>query len=198
MNITSIINELDSHLKINIQEEYDNSGRQIVFHDNEVASILLSLDIDSSVVDEALDRKCNLIISHHPIIFRPLRHINTNDAKSTLIVKLIDNRINVYSAHTNLDKLLYDKLARTIGYTDIEVMYPEPGMEGGITAGLGALVSLEKPMRLNDILAQVKKTLNLDFILYAGDIGKKITRVALMNGAGGGSIERIIRQFEPD
>ncbi|MBP7736008.1 MAG: Nif3-like dinuclear metal center hexameric protein [Spirochaetes bacterium] len=194
MNITTIINNLDRYLKVNIQEEYDNSGRQIIFHDKEVTSILLSLDIDSSVVDEALDRNCDLIITHHPLFFKPLRHIGTYDAKSSLVVKLIDKRINVYSAHTNLDKLLYDKLARTIGFTDIEIMYPEPGMD----AGMGALASLEKPVGLNEMLARVKKALDLDYIHYSGDAGKKIKRVALMNGAGGGSIEKIISQFDPD
>ncbi len=198
MNITAIIHKLDRYLRTDIQEEYDNSGRQIIFHDTDVAGILLSLDIDPTVVDEAIDRNCNMIIAHHPLFFRPLHHVDTGDAKSTLVVKLIDNRINVYAAHTNLDKLLYDRLAHTIGFNDIEIMYPETGMESGITAGLGALVSLEKPRELNEILAQVKKALNLDFVIYTGDTVKMIKRVALMNGAGGGSIEKIIRHKAPD
>jgi len=198
MNITTIINRLDCFLKTDIQEDYDNSGRQILFNDAEVSGILLSLDIDDTVVDEALERDCNMIIAHHPIFFKALRHIDTRDARSSLLVKLIDGRINVYTAHTNLDKLLYHTLARTIGFNDIEILYPETAVERGLTAGLGALVYLEKPMKLNDIIAQVKKSLKLDFVLYTGYAGKMVQRVALMNGAGGGAIEKIIRHSAPD
>lgn len=198
MNITTIINRLDIFLKADIQEDYDNSGLQIVFNDTEVTGILLSLDIDWAVVDEALERNCNMIIAHHPVFFRAFRNIDTRDARSSLVVKLIDSRINVYAAHTNLDKLLYHTLARTIGFNDIEILYPETGMESGLNAGLGALVCLEKPKNLYEIIAQVKKALKLDFVLYTGYAGKMVQRVALMNGAGGGSIEKIIRHSAPD
>lgn len=84
--------------------EKDNVGLQIGSLRREVKNIFLCLDVDEKVVDEANRRKCNLIISHHPLIFRPLKKLDTGrDKKSRIIEKLIKKDITLYSAHTNLD-----------------------------------------------------------------------------------------------
>ncbi len=198
MKIDTIVKVLDSNLQPVLQEEYDNSGPQIIFRGMEVASILISLDMDSAVLDEAIVKKCGLIITHHPMFFNALNRIDTKNPESSLIVKIVENKVNVYSAHTNLDKLFFDKLAKSIGFTGMEPLFPHNPLPDGAEAGFGALVNLEKPAELREILSRVKTALNLEFIVYTGDVGKKVKRIALMNGAGGRSIEKIIRETAAD
>jgi len=82
----------------------DNVGLQVGSAEREVKNILLSLDLNMRVVDEAVKKNCNLIITHHPLLFNPLKKIDTaHDIKSQLIEKLLKNDITLYSAHTNLD-----------------------------------------------------------------------------------------------
>ncbi len=198
MKIETITDALDSCLYTAMQEEYDNSGTQIIFRGTDITSILVSLDIDSAVLDEAVKRKCELIITHHPLFFNALRKIDTASSQSSLIVKMTDYRMNLYSAHTNLDKLFYDKLAESIGFHDSVPLYPYPASPEGIPAGFGALVKLDRAAGLGEILAKVKNSLSLDFIAFTGETDKKITRIALLNGAGGRSVEKIVRERTVD
>ncbi|HNW28494.1 MAG TPA: Nif3-like dinuclear metal center hexameric protein [Spirochaetota bacterium] len=198
MKIDTIITALDGCLYPSIQEAYDNSGAQIIFRGTDVTSILVSLDLDSAVLEEALKKKCSLLITHHPLFFNKISNIDTFETGSSLLVKLIDNRINVYSAHTNLDKLFYDKLAKVMGFGPVSLIYPHEHPFKGIIAGLGALATLEKDIELREILGIVKKSLGLEFVMYSGDPGKIISRIAMVNGAGGRSIEKIIRDTGAD
>jgi dinuclear metal center YbgI/SA1388 family protein len=198
MKIDTIIDVLDTCLHPSLQEDYDNSGSQIVFRGSDVSSIMISLDIDFAVLDEAVAKKCGLIVTHHPLFFNALKKLDTVFFQSSLIVRLIDNRVNLYSAHTNLDKIFYDKLAKAIGFNVIKPLYPNPPSLEGIPAGFGALVELDTAAELEEILAKVKKSLNLDFVVFTGDTAKKVSRIALMNGAGGRSIEKIVRDGAAD
>lgn len=83
--------------------EFDNIGLQIGDENAEIKSVLVALDIDCSVIDEAVDSKCELIISHHPVIFSPLKSIKMSDFKGKIIHSIITKQINVFTAHTNLD-----------------------------------------------------------------------------------------------
>lgn len=198
MEIDDIISCFDSHLYPALQENYDNSGPQIVFRGSLVNSILISLDIDKKVLDEALRKNCGLIVSHHPLLFRPVRTIDTRDNISSLIIDSISHRINIYAAHTNLDKLFYDRLARSCGFDDAELLYNEHDLPDGRHAGLGARVLLKKPVNLESLLQKVRDRLTLDYIVFTGDLATMIGSVAFLNGAGGRAIERIIDDFKPD
>jgi dinuclear metal center YbgI/SA1388 family protein len=101
----------------------DNVGLQIGSAEREIKNILLSLDLNMKVVDEAIRKNCNLIINHHPLLFNPLRKINTdNDLTSRLIEKLIKHDITLFAAHTNLDFTkdgVSFQLAGAIGLKDV-------------------------------------------------------------------------------
>jgi dinuclear metal center YbgI/SA1388 family protein len=198
MKIETIITALDECLHPALQEGYDNSGAQIILRGTDITSILLALDIDALVLEEAIKKNCGLIITHHPLFFNELKKIDTKNPESALIVKIIESRINVYSAHTNLDKLFFDKMAKTIGFNTIDPLFPHQPVPDGILTGFGALVNLEKPTVLKQILADVKKALKLEFIVYTGDMDQKVKKIALLNGAGGRSIEKIIQDTAAD
>lgn len=194
-NITEI---MDSLFPLHLQEEYDNAGMQVLFPDNDILSILIALDIDSSIIDEAAEKQCGMIITHHPFFFRALRQISSADPKSAMLISLIDKRISLYAAHTNLDKIFYNKLGESLGMPQGAVLFSTDSGGDTVPAGLGMVSDLPQPAALSTLLHGVKKALGIDFLVYSGDPERQVTRVALMNGAGGGSIEKIIRAASPD
>jgi dinuclear metal center YbgI/SA1388 family protein len=104
MKCIEIIKNIEQWAPKEIAWERDNVGLQVGSVEKEIENVFLCLDVTSGVVDEAVKKSCNIIISHHPLLFNPLRKISTdNDARSQIIEKLIKNNITLYSAHTNLD-----------------------------------------------------------------------------------------------
>ncbi len=104
MKLIEIIKNIESWAPKEIAWQKDNVGLQIGDPDKRAKNILLCLEVDDNVIDEALKKKCNLIISHHPLLFSPIKKITpAHDFTSRIIQKLIKNDITLYSAHTNLD-----------------------------------------------------------------------------------------------
>lgn len=99
-DITSFIEAI---APVHLAEEWDNVGLMLGSYNKEVKKVLVCLDVTSGVVEEAVNLQADLIISHHPLIFKPIKRLNEEDFKGRLIYRLIKNDISVYSAHTNLD-----------------------------------------------------------------------------------------------
>lgn len=103
MTIENITKYIESWAPKGIAWERDNVGLQIGTSQQELKNILLCLDVNNNVVEDAIKKKCNLIISHHPLLFNPIKKITSGDKTSDIITSLIKNEISLYSAHTNLD-----------------------------------------------------------------------------------------------
>lgn len=103
MHISEIIKQIESIAPVAYQESYDNSGLLIGDSATEATGALFTLDVTESVVDEAIAAGYNLIISHHPLIFKPLKRLNSRSDQDRCIIKAIKNDIAIYAAHTNLD-----------------------------------------------------------------------------------------------
>ena len=97
MKVKDVTNYLESIAPLQLQESYDNSGWQIGNGDIKVKGVLVTLDVTLEVVQEAIDQKCNLIIAHHPVIFRELKNITSNKFTGKIIQKAIKNNINIYA-----------------------------------------------------------------------------------------------------
>ncbi len=106
MKVKDFTNYLEQLAPLSLQEDYDNSGLIIGDFNMEVSAVLITLDCNDSVLDEAINNKCNLIITHHPIIFKGLKTINNDSLTEKLVVKAIKNNIAIYSIHTNLDNII--------------------------------------------------------------------------------------------
>ncbi len=103
MIIKDFLSILEQKYPLAYQEPYDNSGSQILFIEKEIQGILLCLDITETVIDEAIKKNCNLIISHHPVFFKPINSIIAGNKKSNIIIKAIQHQISLYALHTNFD-----------------------------------------------------------------------------------------------
>lgn len=131
MKTREIIDYLNSRFIPVYQESYDNSGFLIGDLDRELSGILVTIDVTPQVVDEAIEKHCNLIVSHHPLIFGGLKRITSGNATGRMVMKLISEGLSVYSAHTNLDNLregVNGILAEKLGLTDCSILRPLEGV----------------------------------------------------------------------
>lgn len=127
MKLSDLCNYLDSEIPLSFQEGYDNSGLQVGNAGQEVTSALIALDVTEAVIDEAIHKGCNIIISHHPLIFNGIKKLSGSSSTNRILVKAIKNDIAVYSAHTNLDMIsngVSAKMAQKLGLQNIKVLRP--------------------------------------------------------------------------
>ena len=103
MKAREIFDRIEALADLSLQEDYDNSGLQVGFEDKEVNGVLLSLDITEAVIDEAYERGCDLLISHHPLIFKALRCVSDKTYQQRCVCAALQKGITLYCAHTNLD-----------------------------------------------------------------------------------------------
>jgi len=126
--ITKCIEEL---APLSFQESYDNSGLLLGSNDKNINSALITLDIIEKIIDEAIQKKCNLIISHHPLIFSGLKRLSGNTFVERILLKAIKNDIAIYSVHTNIDNVINGVnsiLAQKIGLKNLKILSPKSGL----------------------------------------------------------------------
>jgi dinuclear metal center YbgI/SA1388 family protein len=128
MNVKSICELIEEVAPLALQESYDNAGLLVGDSQMEITSVLLCIDITEEVVEEAIQKKCNLIISHHPLIFTGLKHLTGQNLVQRCVAKAIKNDIAIYAAHTNLDNVLQGvsgKMAEKIGLKNLRILQPK-------------------------------------------------------------------------
>ena len=183
--VKDIFNHLNNLADVKLAEKWDNVGLMLGSNNNEVSRVLVCLDVTTSVVEEAIANNVNLIVSHHPLIFKPLKNIDyTTDFKSRIIRNLIKNDISVISFHTNLDSAtlgLNDYLAKVLKLNEIQVLF-EHSLDN--TAGLGRIGKLNKPMKLSDFITYIKNCFSLETVSAVIGDEKEISTIALLGGSG--------------
>ena len=127
MLISEIITYLESVAPPSFQESYDNAGLIIGDPKTVVTAALLTLDVTETVIDEAIETGCELIIAHHPILFKGIKRINGNNYVERCVIKAIKNDIAIYAAHTNLDSVMGGvnaKICEKMGLTNLRILAP--------------------------------------------------------------------------
>ncbi len=188
------MNALERFAPLPLQDGFDNAGLQIGLTEMEATGALLCLDVTESVIDEALALGFNLIISHHPLLFKGLKCISGQTYIERCVLKAIKNDIAIYSAHTNLDNApegVNYKIAEKIGLQDIKILAPK---EGESTVGSGVIGILEEPDSELDFLKRIKKTFEVECLRHNKLTGRLIHKVALCGGAGSFLIPNAIQQ----
>jgi dinuclear metal center YbgI/SA1388 family protein len=130
MQVNDIIRTIDEFAPTVYQESYDNSGLQVGNPLAEVTGVLIALDITEALIDEALQRNCNMIVAHHPLLFSGLKTITGKTYVERIVQKAIKNDIHIYAAHTNLDNVangVNAKIAGKLGLTSCSILSPMPG-----------------------------------------------------------------------
>jgi len=128
MILKDLSSYLDSEVPLSFQENYDNSGLQIGLPGNEITSALITLDITEEVTDEAIEKGCDVIVSHHPLIFNGLKHITGNSITERIVYKAIKNNLAIYSSHTNLDMIaggVSRKMAEKMNLQKVRILSPK-------------------------------------------------------------------------
>lgn len=131
MKILELVKNLEKDFPLSHQESYDNSGFQISFPQHEITGLLLTLDIDKQTLDEAIEKKCNLIISHHPLLFKPIKNIRAQSVRGDIIIGAIQHEISLYSMHTNFDNSWNGTnriLADLFELQHVELIEPKKGL----------------------------------------------------------------------
>lgn len=201
MKVKEILGALEEFAPLALQDGYDNAGLQIgLAEDAEATGALLCLDVTEDVVDEAVLRGCNLIVSHHPLLFRPVKSITGNDYIGRVILKAIQQKVAIYAAHTNLDAAyggVNFKMAEKLELQNIEWLSPKASYEyaGEIrTAGEGIIASLPTPMSQKDFMERVKEIFGLRSLRVNHAAKGQISRVALCGGSGASLIPKAVEQ----
>ena len=167
---------------------YDNVGLQVGNPDAEVRTALLGLDMTPELLDEAKNLGAALIVTHHPLLFRPVHAVTTETYVPNLVWRLAAENIALYSIHTNLDAAsggVSFALADRLGVENAEFLQPS---ENGDT-GFGAIGSLPAPVPLQTFLGVVAERLETPALRYAGDPDALVQRIAVCGGSGSSLID---------
>lgn len=193
MKIKDVVEYLESWAPLAYQESYDNAGLQVGDPDMELTGGLVCLDVTPGRVEEAVAAGANLIVSHHPVLFHPLRQVCGSRLSEQVVIAAIRNRVAIYSAHTNLDNVrsgVNAALAERLGLALTGFLQPMPGVA---EAGGGAIGCLPSPMDEEAFLAHVKSALELPVLRHSRPRGRRVRNVAICGGAGGFMLPDAIR-----
>jgi len=184
MRAGDIAAAIEQFAPLSIQESWDNSGLCIGSPEKEVHGVLVGFDCTPDLIDEALQKGCDMVVTHHPLIFHGIKRIQDGDPVSDAIVKAIRGGVAVYAAHTTADKVLTGvsgAMARRLGLRDIAILEDEGGF------GLGAVGTLERPLDGEEAVALVKERFGLKLLRCSAPVDG-ISRVALCGGSGASEI----------
>lgn len=190
MIIKEVIHALEKFAPLPLQDDWDHSGLQIGLTEAEVTGALLCLDVTEDTVREAVDKGCNLVVAHHPLLFKGLRSITGADYVERAVMTALKHDVTIYAMHTNMDNAprgVNYELCRRLGLVPGDFIAPldRPLPEGVERAGAGMIGVLPEPMGCGDFILRVKKVLGAESVRLAGyDSGRMISRVAVCGGAG--------------
>ncbi len=185
MLVKDVIQVLEQVAPSYLQETYDNSGLLVGGFDAQVTGILFCLDSTEAIVEEAVRKGCNLIVAHHPIVFRGLKRLNGTNYIERTVIRAIQANVAIYAIHTNLDNVhrqgVNAKIAEKLGLERTHILAPRPGAED---AGAGLLGELDRLLSEADFLQLLKKQLHAGCVRHTAFLGKSIRTVAVCGGSG--------------
>ena len=197
MILQDIINIIESVAPLSYQEAWDNSGLQVGDRNAEVHEALLTVDVTESVVNEAISLGCDLmIVSHHPLLFRGLKHLTDATPQERCVMKALRHNIAIYSAHTSMDSYLHGvsgRMAEKLGIQDYRILIPSATHA---EAGLGVIGDLAEPMEAEAFVEHVARVFAAPdtALRWVKGENKEISTVAICGGAGAEFVEQAIAQ----
>ncbi|MDE6716659.1 MAG: Nif3-like dinuclear metal center hexameric protein [Muribaculaceae bacterium] len=185
---------IESFAPKRLQEDYDNAGLQVGNPDMEVSAVMLCLDVTEDILAEARARSCNMIISHHPLIFKGLRNVTGADATQRIVIEAIREGIAIYAAHTNLDAAregVSHEIASILDMSGLGVLDPRPEDP---STGTGIIGDITPTPKL-EFLRRVKERFNVRALRYSSHSPRLvIKRVAVCGGSGAFLIRKAVER----
>ncbi len=181
MNVKQLYDALNEKIPPSLSCSWDNDGLMCCPDpEREVRRVLIALDVTPQVADEAIEGGFDLVISHHPLIFHPLRSLTTQDGVGAKLINLVRAGVSVMSFHTRLDAVedgVNDRLAEALGLIDVEAF------EDGDGIPLGRIGYLPEATDVYDLAAHIKSALATPAVMVSS-CGKQADRVAVVGGEG--------------
>jgi dinuclear metal center YbgI/SA1388 family protein len=193
ISLNKICEFMDQFAPIRLAEEWDNVGLLVGDSSAGVSKLMTCLTVTPESVEEAISAKADLIISHHPLPFRPLKKITSDQLPGKLLLQLIGNRVAVYSPHTCFDSAeqgINQQLSERIGLSQISPLVPLG--DGSSDVGSGRLGVLHDSLLVSEFLQRIKSAFRLQFVRYAGRLNHRVSRVAVACGSGGGFLAQAL------
>ena len=182
MLVRDIVEIMEKHFPLELQEKWDKCGLQVGDLSQEVHKIMISLNADIYTLEAAINHGCDMLITHHPFLLDPINNISKDGIMGRFIYKAIENKVSVYSSHTALDNVKMNEwLMECLGAINICV-----GEDGISRYG-----ELQKEMTQDEFIAHVKECFGLEHFRYAGT-KNKISKIALCGGSGMSLIEQYL------
>ena len=188
MKIAELIHFLEEKAPLHYQEKYDNAGLIVGDSDKAISGVLICLDSTEDVIQEAMDKNCNLVIAHHPIIFSGIKKLTGKTYIGRTVIKAIKNDIAIYAMHTNLDNLLENgvsqRIAQRLGLIELSILDPKSEyLLKGLEVGTGVVGYLEKEMEELEFLQMVKENMQANCVRYTALRNKRVKKVAICGGS---------------
>lgn len=184
ITVKDILDKINQVAPFSLAESWDNNGLIIGSPDSPVTRILVGLDPCLNMLDEAVSRDCNLVITHHPAIFKPLPSIDLSTPGGKFIQHALSNQISVIACHTNLDSAVdgvSDALGRAVGIQNMEpIIKSGSPLEG---TGMGRIGTVEE-QEGHAFIQMMLAALELDSVQVAGSIPPSVKKVAVCGGSG--------------
>lgn len=184
MKIREIIATISDFAPEYLKETYDNVGLLVGNPDSEATAALLTIDVTEAVVDEAISLGCNLIITHHPIMFRGIKQLHGRNEEERLLIKVIKHDIAIYAAHTNLDNAYLGVSFKMAEKLNLQNIKPLKSIDCEQKNGSGVVGFLEQKIDEISFLTQLKKCFQCDQIRHTKLLEKPIQKIALCGGSG--------------
>ena len=179
VKLKNIIDEIERLAPPSLAVSRDNCGLIIGRENSEIKRVLLSLDATMDAIDECIEKNCDCIITHHPFMFET-KKINDKTALGRRILKAVENKIVIYSAHTNLDMCdggINDRLCEILGIIVDEKLY-----EDGSPVGRAG--HFERELSLEEAVSLAKEKLGLTSVKYCGDNSHMVKKAGVISGSG--------------
>lgn len=184
MKISQITEVIERFAPLGWQESYDNAGLIVGRPDDEVHKALLAVDVTEEVLDEAEAEGCDIVLTHHPIIFHALKRFNSADPVQRCVERAIRSRIALYACHTNLDSApegMSWRLAEILGVGNLGVLQPSEAGEG---VGFGVVGELSESVDTVEFMQFIRRKLGVKVVRYSDTATSAVRRVAVCTGAG--------------
>ena len=187
MKIKEVIAALERFAPLPLQEGFDNAGLQLGLTEAwECSGALLCLDVTERIVDEAIEQGCNLIVSHHPLIFHKLSHITGENDVQRIVMTAIEHHVAIASMHTNMDNArggVNFKIAEKMRLHDVD-FFVEAKTVNGVDGASGVMGTLPEPMAADDFIVMLKREFQVECVQANELLRRPISKVAICGGAG--------------